>query len=158
MNKLCKSKIAFGLYIVAALLGILFLVMLISSIAYISNYAASYGVSISELGSEAVTYILGNSITYLIYGIVVFAAGRILDLVTDIKAGIGSDSAAKETTEEAAPEQTKSIGAEASESAAAAADVASTEAAGSGKEAEAEALPAKGPVPPLYTERSIFNY
>ena len=141
-----KSKIVWALYIIAALLGIVFLIMLISSIAYLHNYAASYGVSMGELGGEAVSYVLSNSVNYLIYGIIIFACGRVLEVVEGLKnpapeaeAGAFGFIPAEEVAGEAA-------------AAVAAASVAAATAAASEEE------PARGPVPPLYTERSIFRY
>ncbi len=147
-----KSKIVWALYIIAALLGIVFLIMLISSIAYLHNYAASYGVGIGELGGEAISYIFSNSISYLIYGIIIFACGRVLEVVEGLRnpapeaeaGAVGFVPAEKAAGEAAA--------------AVAAASVAAATSASAASEEKAEEAPARGPVPPLYTERSIFRY
>ena len=159
-----KSKIVWALYIVAALLGVLFLIMLITSISYISNYAASYGVSIGELGSEAIGYIFSNSVSYLIYGILVFASARVLDVLEAIRRGQADGEAAKGIGAGYVPAESAKAEAALAGAAAGAAVAGAAEAvAEAAEEADAVAeaadvMPAKGPVPPLYTERSIFRY
>ena len=80
-----KSKLVIGLYVIAGLLGILTIYMVISSVSYLSSYAQSYGMGISDLGGEAYSYILTNSVNYLIYAILVFAAAKILEQVTAVR-------------------------------------------------------------------------
>lgn len=80
-----KSKIALGLYIVAAITCLLFLYMLISSVTYLSAYAGQYGMTVGDMGSEAYQYIITNAAPYLVYTALLVAAAQILTAVQGCK-------------------------------------------------------------------------
>ena len=75
------SKLVLILYIAAGVLGALFIYMFIYAINYINSYVSSYGMSFGEMWMDAIQYIINGSINYLVFGLLVFAAGKILDTV-----------------------------------------------------------------------------
>ena len=75
------SKLVLILYIAAGVLGALFIYMFIYAINYINSYVSSYGMSFSDMWMDAIQTIINGSINYLVFGLLVFAAGRILDTV-----------------------------------------------------------------------------
>ncbi len=75
------SGLAKFLYVVAAVLAVIFVYMLIVNIMYISSYTASYGMSFSDMWQEAVQYIVTGSVSYFVYAVLVFAAGKIVSIV-----------------------------------------------------------------------------
>lgn len=75
------SKLVLILYIAAGVLGALFIYMFIYAINYINSYVSSYGMSFSDMWMDAIQTIINGSINYLVFGLLVFAAGKILDTV-----------------------------------------------------------------------------
>lgn len=75
------SKLAMILYIAAAVLGALFIFMFIYAINYINSYVSSYGMSFGDMWMDAIQYIISGSFSYLVFGLLLFAAGKILDTV-----------------------------------------------------------------------------
>ena len=75
------SKLVLILYIAAGVLGALFIYMFIYAINYINIYVSSYGMSFGDMWMDAIQYIINGSINYLVFGLLVFAAGKILDTV-----------------------------------------------------------------------------
>ena len=75
------SKLVLILYIAAGVLGALFIYMFIYAINYINSYVSSYGMSFGDMWMDAIQYIVNGSINYLVFGLLVFAAGKILDMV-----------------------------------------------------------------------------
>lgn len=75
------SKLVLILYIAAGVLGALFTYMFIYAINYINSYVSSYGMSFSDMWMDAIQTIINGSINYLVFGLLVFAAGKILDTV-----------------------------------------------------------------------------
>ena len=71
------SKLVLILYIAAGVLGALF----IYAINYINSYVSSYGMSFGDMWMDAIQYIINGSINYLVFGLLMFAAGKILDTV-----------------------------------------------------------------------------
>ena len=75
------SKLVLILYIAAGVLGALFIYMFIYAINYINSYVSSYGMSFGDMWTDAIQYIINGSINYLVFGLLMFAAGKILDTV-----------------------------------------------------------------------------
>ena len=75
------SKLVLILYIAAGVLGALFIYMFIYAITYINSYVSSYGMSFGDMWMDAIQYIINGSINYLVFGLLMFAAGKILDTV-----------------------------------------------------------------------------
>lgn len=83
-NKFVKGKascLVKTLYIIAAVLMAICAYMIVVSILYISNYASSYGVAVSSMMVDAIQYVITGSISYFIYGVLVFSAGKIIRLL-----------------------------------------------------------------------------
>lgn len=139
-----KSKIALVLYIVAALLGVMFIYTVISNVSYVSSYASGYGMSISDMLGQAISYVLTNSLTWLVYGILVFASARILQIITP--------------EGEAKPKKSKKAKDEE------VADEAETETAAleepkeDAKAEETEEASEAASVPPIYTSNTIMKH
>ncbi|MBQ0079602.1 MAG: hypothetical protein KBS66_06925 [Eubacterium sp.] len=101
-----KSKLTIALYVVAAIMGLLFLYLFVSSYAYIRSYAISYGMTVGDMGFEAIQYIISNSVAYLVYGVGLFALAQIWEAVrcktcVAAEAPAEAPAAAVEETEEA---------------------------------------------------------
>ena len=75
------SKLVLILYIAAGVLGALFIYMFIYAINYINSYVSSYGMSFGDMWMDAIQCIINGSINYLVFGLLMFAAGKILDTV-----------------------------------------------------------------------------
>ena len=75
------SKLVLILYIAAGVLGAVFIYMFIYAINYINSYVSSYGMSFGDMWMDAIQYIINGSINYLVFGLLMFAAGKILDTV-----------------------------------------------------------------------------
>ncbi len=75
------SKLVLILYIAAAVLGALFIYMFIYAVNYINSYVTSYGMSFGDMWMDAIQYIISGSINYLVFGLLMFAAGKTLDAV-----------------------------------------------------------------------------
>lgn len=75
------SKLVLILYIAAGVLGALFIYMFIYAINYINSYVSSYGMSFGDMWMDAIQTIINGSINYLVFGLLVFAAGKLLDTV-----------------------------------------------------------------------------
>lgn len=75
------SKLVLILYIAAGVLGALFIYMFIYAINYINSYVSSYGMSFGDMWMDEIQYIINGSINYLVFGLLMFAAGKILDTV-----------------------------------------------------------------------------
>ena len=69
------------LYVVSAVLAVIFVYMMIVSIMYIRSYAVSYGMAFSDMWQEAVQHIVTESVSYFVYAVLVFSAGAILSKV-----------------------------------------------------------------------------
>lgn len=70
------------LYVISVILLLIFVFMLIGNIGYIRNYIASYGMSVSDMVIESVQYVVTNSLSYLVYAVLVFCAAKIISIVS----------------------------------------------------------------------------
>lgn len=82
------------LYVISALIAVVFVYMMIVNIMYIQNYLASYGMAFSDMWMDSIQYILTGSISYLVYAILVFCAGKLISMV-----GAGKTDASGERTD-----------------------------------------------------------
>lgn len=69
------------LYIIAAVIAVIFVYMIIVNVMYIKNYLASYGMTFSDMMMDSVQYVITGSISYLVYAILVFCAGKIISML-----------------------------------------------------------------------------
>ncbi|NLD19499.1 MAG: hypothetical protein GX663_04540 [Clostridiales bacterium] len=76
-----RSGLVTLLYVVSAVMAALFVYALYSSIMYIVNYAASYGVSVSDMMGDSIQYILLNSFSWLAYATIIFGITKCLGLL-----------------------------------------------------------------------------
>lgn len=90
MNSKKKTPvISIVLYVIAALLAILFAYMLGASILYIKDSLAQYSMSFSDVASDSIKIIINQSVAYLVYAILVFAAGKVIALTAPLAAAVG---------------------------------------------------------------------
>lgn len=75
------SGLVKALYVIAAILMLVWVYMIIVNIIYIKNYTATYGISVSDMMMDSVQYVITGSISYFIYGVLVFCAGKIIRLL-----------------------------------------------------------------------------
>lgn len=68
-------------YIAAAVLMAICIYMIVVNSMYVVNYASSYGMTLSDMKLDAVQYIVTGSISYFVYGALLFAAGRIISML-----------------------------------------------------------------------------
>ena len=86
------SGFARVLYVISAVLLLVFVYMLYVNIAYISSYTASYGMAFSDMWQEAVQYIVSGSINYFVYAVLVFSAGRIIMMKNEVEVSHDPDN------------------------------------------------------------------
>ena len=73
--------IAKAFYIAAAVLMAICIYMIVINSMYVVNYASSYGMSLSDMKLDAIQYVVTGSISYFVYGALLFAAGRIISML-----------------------------------------------------------------------------
>lgn len=87
------SGIVKAFYIAAAVLMAICIYMIVVNSMYVVNYASSYGMSLSDMKLDAVQYIVTGSISYFVYGALLFAAGRIISMMQKSQvSGVGKAS------------------------------------------------------------------
>ena len=79
MKKFKKSPIAVISYVIAAALAVYFCVVAVQTVNTINDYYASYGMTAAP--GETISYIMQQGLNYLIYAVVIFLEGFILDSV-----------------------------------------------------------------------------
>lgn len=80
-----------ALYVISVILLLIFVFMLIGNIGYIRNYITSYGMPVSDMVMESVQYVVANSLSYLVYAVLVFCAAKVISIVSC--KGVAHDSA-----------------------------------------------------------------
>ena len=75
------SGIVKAFYIAAAVLMAICIYMIVINSMYVVNYASSYGMTLSDMKLDAIQYIVTGSISYFVYGALLFAAGRIISML-----------------------------------------------------------------------------
>lgn len=75
-----------AMYTIAVILAVFFVYMVIVNVLYINDYVALYGMSFAGMWAEAVQYVITGSISYLVYAVLVFGAGKIIGILSN-KAG-----------------------------------------------------------------------
>lgn len=73
--------IAKAFYIAAAVLMAICIYMIVINSMYVANYASSYGMSLADMRLDAIQYVVTGSISYFVYGALLFAAGRIISML-----------------------------------------------------------------------------
>lgn len=105
MNKSGKAIVWF-FYVLAILMLALACYMVYSAVAYLANYAATYGTDLSSMKSDVFQYVLQQAAPYLTYAALIFGIGKILSVVQGIASGaaVASEAPAKSMVEELAVE------------------------------------------------------
>lgn len=80
-KKLKSSKITIGLYVCTGIVSVYALYAIFNSITYLRNYFKTYGSSIGEHFGDALAYILNQSLSYIVFAILLFAASVVLNEV-----------------------------------------------------------------------------
>ena len=80
------SGIVKAFYIAAAVLMAICIYMIVINSMYVTNYASSYGMSLSDMKLDAFQYIVTGSISYFVYGALLFAAGRVISMLQKAQA------------------------------------------------------------------------
>lgn len=70
------------LYVIAALMAVIFVYMVISNISYMNAYLATYRMTFSEMWMDTIQYVITGSISYLVYAILIFCAGKIIGMLS----------------------------------------------------------------------------
>lgn len=88
-----KSGLVKALYVLSIVLMVIWVYMIVVNIMYIRNYAASYGMTVSSMMMDSVQYVITGTISYFIYGVLVFCAGKIISLIQNNCSGTCSQPA-----------------------------------------------------------------
>ena len=98
------------LYVIAALLAIVFIYMIYYNVTYMQSYLELYGMEFSDMATDAVQYVLAGSVSYLAYAVLVFCAGKIIAMLSlNARRGVAGEVVAEE---ESAAEETAEVVAE----------------------------------------------
>lgn len=97
------SGLVKALYVIAIVLMVIWVYMIIVNIMYISNYANTYGIAVSDMMMDAVQYVITGSISYFIYGVLVFCGGKIIRLIQKNAEACGDGGGEQQTAELSAP-------------------------------------------------------
>lgn len=115
-KKFRRSPIAIACYVIAALMAAYTVYTFVSTVSYISNYLASYGMTVTDNFADSVSYILSAVIQPLALTIVVFMAGYILEEVRTLNPYYyysDEEKAARKAAKQEAKEAKKAAKAEA---------------------------------------------
>ena len=77
-KKLKTSKVIIGLYVCTGIVSVYALYAIFNSITYLRNYFKTYGSSIGEHFGDALSYILNQSLSYIVFAVLIFAAATVL--------------------------------------------------------------------------------
>ncbi len=81
ITKTKKSGLVKAFYIIAAVLAAIWIYMIVYNMISIKSYADGYGLELSDMKLDILQYLLINPIGYFIYAVIVFAAGKILNIL-----------------------------------------------------------------------------
>lgn len=76
-----SSKLAVVMYVGAVVSAVIAIYMVVTSVSYINGYAASYGMGFGDMWADGIQYILTNSVSYIVYALVLLGLGKILDIL-----------------------------------------------------------------------------
>lgn len=77
-KKLKTSKVIIGLYVCTGIVSVYALYAIFNSITYLRNYFKTYGSSIGEHFGDAFSYILNQSLSYIVFAVLLFAAAAVM--------------------------------------------------------------------------------
>ena len=99
-NEVKRSKNVIILYIISGIIAAYGAYMIYFNIAYVINYYASAGTSISSDLANVIQYIISNSVLYFIYALIIFIGARILKKTFDILSTMRSSQSADVQSEQ----------------------------------------------------------
>ena len=92
------SALVTALYVIAAVLMVIFIYMIIVNAMYIKSYADGYGIEVSDMLFDAIQYVVTGSISYFVYGLLVFCAAKIIGMLGKNSAGAAAVGTAEGTS------------------------------------------------------------
>lgn len=109
-KKFKRPVLSLVFYIISALLVVLSIVKVFTSITYLNTYFKQYGTTLGQNVGDAVQYIVQGSLNFLIYAVIIFIGAKIYDeikrLNPDNRVAAGENVEAEMTDEEAEPAYT----------------------------------------------------
>ena len=104
-----KAKdIAKILYVISALLLVIFIYMIVAAVKYTGSYMVSYGMEFSDMGMDAIKYVIDGSMSYFVYAVLIFSVGKIISMLGEKAVSGDADDETPETevvTEEKVEEE-----------------------------------------------------
>lgn len=77
-KKLKMSKVTIGIYVCTGIISVYALYAIFNSITYLRNYFNTTGSSIGEHFGDAISYILNQSLSYIVFAVLLFVSSVIL--------------------------------------------------------------------------------
>lgn len=78
-NKTLKrSKVTIGLYVCTGIVSVYALYAIFNSISYLRNYFKTYGSTIGQHFGDALSYILNQSLSYIVFAVLLFTVSVVL--------------------------------------------------------------------------------
>lgn len=77
-KKLKRSKVTIGLYVCTGIVSVYALYAIFNSISYLRNYFKTYGSTIGQHFGDALSYILNQSLSYIVFAVLLFTASVVL--------------------------------------------------------------------------------
>lgn len=90
------------LYVISAILLLIFIFMLIESIGYVRSYIAAYGMPAGEMIKESIQYVVKDSLNYFVYALLVFCAAKTINIMGCKSAVSNAVESSNSQTEQAA--------------------------------------------------------
>ena len=91
-KKLKTSKVIIGLYVCTGIVSVYALYAIFNSITYLRNYFKTYGSSIGEHFGDALSYILNQSLSYIVFAVLLFAAAAVPVSYTHLGWALANDA------------------------------------------------------------------
>ena len=83
MNKDKSSGIVKLMYVMGTIMLIVFAYMVVSAVIYLRTYLAAYSMTFSSMWQYILQYMFAETLVYLVYAVLLFAAGKIIRLLQD---------------------------------------------------------------------------
>lgn len=94
-------KLSIACYIVAAVLLAIAVYTAVSNVMYLKSYADTYGIGLSSMWQDAVSYIISGFVPYFANAFIIFVLGKILKDRIETCDSTAADTEEPEATEEA---------------------------------------------------------
>lgn len=94
-------KLSIACYIVAAVLLAIAVYTAVSNMMYLKSYADTYGIGLSSMWQDAVSYIISGFVPYFANAFIIFVLGKILKDRIETCDSTAADIEEAEATEEA---------------------------------------------------------